>query len=401
MSVRQTSTTLVRRCCHECGRKRSVTWFSREEWIKPSPCCKECFPKEQTMDRENLSETAEFDDADLDNPFAEGGFRLAVLGKYKDGKRDGQPCVCKWFKTGLVYEETYFDLDIKAMHKARELIKLWNQRKYIDKPVRINIPEVWTFDGSCSKRWKWTKVLVEPYIKKYTKFNSSSGWRPENKSTWHQAMQALSHFSYHITSGRYVLCDLQGGVYSNAVVLTDPVILSTNKEFGLSDLGNKGISSFFSNHVCNEFCRSNWILPANRQRYYKLQSGTSLSSAASGAKQHVSLSSQQGLGSGELLFPDPLSRHSGFCAILPTTTPQAHSMPPPLPKAPTQPFHGSSGQPFIPPLQIVMPRPRSYQEQILPSPQVAQSKRQLFSPRNDDFPIPKKKQPRVGQYGSL
>ena len=307
-----------------------------------------------------MSECAEFDDADLNKPFAEGGFRLAVLGKYKDGKRDGQPCVCKWFKTGLVYEETYYNLDIKAMHKAREIIELWNKCKYIDKPVRINIPEVWTFDDSCSTRWKWTKVLVEPYIKKYTKFNSSSGWRPKNNSTWHKAMQALSHFSFHITSGQYVLCDLQGGVYSNAVVLTDPVILSNNKEFGLSDLGKKGISSFFSNHECNEFCRSNWILPANPHRYYKLQSGTSLSSAASGAKQHVSLGSQQQHDPHEFLFPDPISQCTGHSqssstkdhnTILPPTTPLAHAcaMPPPLPKAPAQQHHGSGHQPFIPP----------------------------------------------------
>jgi hypothetical protein len=29
-----------------------------------------------------------------------------------------------------------------------------------------------------------------------------------------QAMQALSHFSYHKTGGQLVLCDLQGGIMS-------------------------------------------------------------------------------------------------------------------------------------------------------------------------------------------
>ena len=45
---------------------------------------------------------------------------MAVLGDHKDGKHDGQPCVCKWFQTGLVYEETYFNLVIKVVYKACE-----------------------------------------------------------------------------------------------------------------------------------------------------------------------------------------------------------------------------------------------------------------------------------------
>ena len=47
-----------------------------------------------------------------------------------------------------------------------------------------------------------------------------------------------------------MLCDLQGGVYRDGAVLTDPVILSRNKLYGLTDLGPTGISSFFSRHVC-------------------------------------------------------------------------------------------------------------------------------------------------------
>lgn len=36
-----------------------------------------------------------------------------------------------------------------------------------------------------------------------------------NKGTlpWHDVMQALSHFSYHVSGGSLVLCDLQGIVY--------------------------------------------------------------------------------------------------------------------------------------------------------------------------------------------
>ena len=82
-------------------------------------------------------------------------------------------------------------------------------------------------------------------------------------------MQALSHFSYHITGGFYVLCDLQGGIYRHEVVLSGPVILSRHGEHSVTDLGPHGISSFFSRHRCNDYCRPHWTAPANRVPYFR------------------------------------------------------------------------------------------------------------------------------------
>ncbi|KAL2015391.1 hypothetical protein VTK56DRAFT_5545 [Thermocarpiscus australiensis] len=76
-------------------------------------------------------------------------------------------------------------------------------------------------------------------------------------------MQVLSHFSCHVSGGFYVLCDLQGCIYRHEVVLSDPVILSRTREFGVTDLGPSGISSFFSHHSCNRYCRPHWTAPAN------------------------------------------------------------------------------------------------------------------------------------------
>jgi hypothetical protein len=75
-------------------------------------------------------------------------------------------------------------------------------------------------------------------------------------------MHALSHFSYHATTeGRYVLCDVQGGVYYNGVIVTDPCILSSvTREFGETDLGPEGRNQFvFCQHRCNGFCKSPWL----------------------------------------------------------------------------------------------------------------------------------------------
>jgi hypothetical protein len=143
---------------------------------------------------------------------------------------------------------------------------------------------VWTFTASSSAGWANTKCLLEPFIDKYQKFNSNTGWADDG-TPWPRVMQSLSHFSYHVSGGQFVLCDLQGGVYSNGVCLTDPVILSRNKMFGVTDLGAEGISSFFSNHRCNEYCKSSWSRPADQTRYFTPQAGTSM--IGTNANHHV------------------------------------------------------------------------------------------------------------------
>ena len=389
------------RYCGECKQRLEKAGEAR---------CKGCVEAEKTTGRENKSELAEFDDADLDKPFAEGGFRWAVLGSYKDGDRHGQPCVCKWFKTGFVFEDNFYDLDIKAMHKARDFIKEWNKRNYISKPVRINIPEVWTFDESCSDKWKRSKVMIEPYIKKYTKFNSSSGWTGKKQTSWHRAMQALSHFSYHISKGEYVLCDLQGGIYSNSVVLTDPVILSGTNEYGPSDLGPEGISNFFGHHKCNEFCKSHWKLPSNAKKYFVPQEGTSMSSAGVGARLNVSIGSRRSRTSYQGAFPDPMARsnrqnrHQEM--ILPSTSPVNQAlnhgmrrmngfvMPAPPPRAQHDVLQS---QTFGPPRHIIMPPPARLEDDEISKKRSRAHKEDLsllVTPSNQSqvFSIPQKRQ---------
>ena len=238
--------------------------------------------------RRNNATHATFTQGALDYPFAEGGFRWVAKGEYTSGGRAGEACVCKWFKTGHVSEASFFDLDIKAMDKAHELVKEWNSRRMINKIVMVNIPEVWVFNQYSRSSIPGKNVLQEPFISDYQKFNSNSGWA-DNETPWPRVMQALSHFSYHASGGQFVLCDLQGGVYANAVVLTDPVILSRNKMYGVTDLGPEGISSFFSNHVCNEYCRHDWMKPADQRRYFNPQQGTSMVGGGGGtnANQYV------------------------------------------------------------------------------------------------------------------
>lgn len=79
--------------------------------------------------------------------------------------------------------------------------------------------------------------------------------------------QAFSHFTYHHTRRKLLVCDLQG-VLSNSdggedragvFELTDPVIhyrssSGHSQVFGKTDLGEKGVRKFFQTHQCNEVC---------------------------------------------------------------------------------------------------------------------------------------------------
>ncbi len=133
------------------------------------------------------------------------------------------------------------------VNAAMDIIAKYNAAGLVDKHIYLNQPAVWQFIETGQK------ALVEPFIANFQKFNSNSGWRDQGED-WPEVMQSLSHYSYHITGGSKVLCDLQGGVYSDGVVLTDPVVMSgSGGVYGPTDLGGDGIRSFFARHVCGKF----------------------------------------------------------------------------------------------------------------------------------------------------
>ena len=91
--------------------------------------------------------------------------------------------------------------------------------------------------------------LLEPYIpgtlQKYT-----NNYTYVNESV--PLLTAFSHFTYHITEGKYMVTDLQG--VDN--LLTDPVVHSFDRHFkNQGDLGQQGMLGFFRYHECNKYCR--------------------------------------------------------------------------------------------------------------------------------------------------
>jgi hypothetical protein len=93
--------------------------------------------------------------------------------------------VAKWFKTGAVYDKAFYEKDIKAVDKAAEIVSAFNKAAFINQTIYVNKPEVWVYSTGNKVG---QKVLVEPFISDYAKYNSNSGYVSGN-TPWHQVMQ--------------------------------------------------------------------------------------------------------------------------------------------------------------------------------------------------------------------
>mmetsp|Transcript_20175 Transcript_20175/g.43555 ORF Transcript_20175/g.43555 Transcript_20175/m.43555 type:complete len:390 (+) Transcript_20175:205-1374(+) len=284
------------RICACCFEPLPRSQYDNKQWAlgKGLSLCGDCARNSPTISsssRHNISDKAKFEGKDLNKPFASGSFRWVAKGRYTSGPRKGDPCVVKWFKEGGVLQKHYFASDIAASEMATRLIEQWNREQFLpgNKLVRINLPQVWT-----SSKPPYVKVLAEPFIEKYRKFNSNTGWA-DTKTDWACVMQAISHYSFHVSKGNLLLCDLQGGVFRDGAVLTDPVVMSYTREYGPTDLGRRGIQNFFANHQCNQYCRDYWLKPRERKNFHKASACTLMvtppacSSTASSVRSMVSV----------------------------------------------------------------------------------------------------------------
>jgi len=203
--------------------------------------------------------------------FAEGEFRLVHRGRYAMGHRTGEACVVKMFKQGAVFEASFFEKDVQVVEEAARLIQCFNEamRPQLKQRILLNRPDIWT--QSSEGQGQGQKMLIEPLMEgQYRCFNSNTGFAADD----YAVMQALSHFSYHASGGKLVLCDLQGSLQGDTFTLTDPVVLSHDKRFGPTDLGLKGISNFMARHACTQHCRKEWKRPADAVACLQMKKGT-------------------------------------------------------------------------------------------------------------------------------
>jgi hypothetical protein len=202
---------------------------------------------------------------------AQGEFRACYLGK---DTVTGQPVVLKKFIKHTPMEENNWTADIQASREAQRFAKLFNAEIKSSKQITFIVPIVYECSPNiCTPFRKGEKVLVEPFLGKdaYEKFNSNSGWENKNCGS---TMAAFSHFTYHSSGGKMLVCDLQGVKADDGYILTDPVICSVQQAFGITDCGEEGIRSFFANHDCTELCKSTWRKHGSPKQYKKVIKGT-------------------------------------------------------------------------------------------------------------------------------
>ena len=211
----------------------------------------------------------------------EGAFRIAYAGTYIGGNRNNQDAVCKCFKNQYKpLEAEFFQYDYRVADRAIEFAEEWNAMCEYGKEILMTKGDI--------KRIGNTLYLVEPLIRYFTKFTSNNGWiASEDDEGWTVlAMEAFSHFTYHRSGGQMIVCDLQGRYRYNQYrkdkcrfELTDPAICSRRRSYGPTDLGEKGIESFFANHYCNRFCHADgnhWASPRARRNWFVKSSNTSM-----------------------------------------------------------------------------------------------------------------------------
>ncbi|CAF3906586.1 unnamed protein product [Rotaria sordida] len=191
------------------------------------------------------------------NPFAKGSIRFAFYGQYSS---DDSPFVDVVFKefastdpkanTFIVYQE---HLEIQAI--AQFLAEQFNAEQ--QRLFRNFIPIIYADADLIQQTINPLKIYqVERRMhQEWRKWNNNSGG--VSLSEYSTILQAFSHWTYHITSGRLMVVDLQGVKVDRAYLLTDPALhcndLLRFRETR-TNLGVKGMRQFFRTHVCSDVC---------------------------------------------------------------------------------------------------------------------------------------------------
>lgn len=200
----------------------------------------------------------------------DGSFRICFLG---EDTFTGQPIVLKQFKERHAMQNKCWENDIRVSVIAQRYAVRFNAIMKTSKRIRFIRPIIneWRARERAPFH-QGEKALVEPFLgTNFAKFNSNSGWESASHG---DSMGAFSHFTYHISRGRTLVCDLQGVRTIHEYILTDPVICSLDQKFGITDLGEDGIRSFFANHKCTSLCEPFWRKHSSPKSYSRVNQHT-------------------------------------------------------------------------------------------------------------------------------
>ena len=201
--------------------------------------------------------------------FAEGRFRRAYMGTWTSPAwKRGQRCVVKELKDDFTWKPSDWDTTKLVQEEAQEMAKGFNV--YSQTNSRTNYPAIKFTEMDVMQVVSRTdpkatprvgeSVIVEEYIKgNFKKWCNNYGFISEEAQKTAISMPAFMHWSWWKNDGQMMIADLQGVKQENGYLLTDPVILSDDNQYGCTDMGVEGMAMFFIKHRCNSLCES---LPA-------------------------------------------------------------------------------------------------------------------------------------------
>ncbi len=193
--------------------------------------------------------------------FAAGTSRRAFRAmRWKPASKYGRKAVVKEYKDSFSWAQGDWDTAVKIYEKAKELARQFNEESQTNYPIHIVDYDVQEVIGQPAPNMTPKHgefVLVEDYLEgNFQKFISNTGWVKPQCLTTYISMPAIAHWTWVRSNGQLMVTDLQGVRYSDNYVLTDPCILSLNREYGATDLALVGMVLFFISHKCNDICRS-------------------------------------------------------------------------------------------------------------------------------------------------
>eukprot|EP00948_MAST-09A_sp_MAST-9A-sp1_P000479 g479.t1 len=198
--------------------------------------------------------------ADTTKPFAQGAmrecYRMIIDGKRYVAKAF-RPLMRKSSKQAFKAMKD----DVVVQLKCKKIAELFNQA-VTSQAKKVDVLDAFIIErlssnttGSNSESPKTDHVyfFIEAFVDgEYKKHNDNFGHICDVRNT----PQAFSHFSWCITRGKMLVCDIQGvgDLYTDPQVHTCDV--TTQNQFHGGNFGVFGMARFFSTHVCNEVCHS-------------------------------------------------------------------------------------------------------------------------------------------------
>jgi hypothetical protein len=178
--------------------------------------------------------------------------------------------------------QEYFRNDFDVADIVIKLAEQWNVIAEPHQKILVSRGHIITSNSGI-------RYLAEPLIRNFRKFTSNSGWISLDGLWTTELLEAFTHYTYHKTNGRLIVCDLQGRYRhtrhckkKSRFELSDPAICSRGRNYGVTDLSEKGIESFFANHSCNRFCHMDdyWMRPRYARQWFPSCSATSMLSSS-------------------------------------------------------------------------------------------------------------------------